>query len=51
MNSFWRELCTEIKRAARQAPRVYFAPFVGAVRHTRVVLRQIERENRTHRPQ
>lgn len=43
----WTELWTEVKRAARQAPRMYAAPFVGAVRHTRLVVRQIERENHT----
>lgn len=45
MRTFLLDLWTEIRRAARQAPRMYFAPFVGAVRHSRVVLRQVVREN------
>lgn len=46
MNSTWSAIWTEVKRAARQAPRMYAAPWVGAIRQTRLVLRQIERENR-----
>lgn len=45
MKPLLKEIWTEIVRAARQAPRLYAAPFVGACRHTRWVLRQIEREN------
>lgn len=51
MMAVWREVWGEVRRAARQAPRMYFAPFVGAVRHTRVVLRQIRRENASPRSQ
>lgn len=50
MNTIWPVLWAEVKKAARQAPRMYAAPFIGAVRHTRVVLRQIERENRQSAP-
>lgn len=46
MNSTWSAIWEEVKRAARQAPRMYAAPWVGAIRQTRLVLRQIERENR-----
>lgn len=49
MKNFLRELWIEVRLAARQAPRLYFAPLVGAVRHTRVVLRQIRRENKAGR--
>lgn len=42
MNRVWEE----IVYAARQAPRMYFAPFVGAVRETVRVFRQIQRRNR-----
>lgn len=45
MKSLLKEIWTEIVRAARQAPRLYAAPFVGACRHTRRVMRHIEREN------
>lgn len=46
MSSKLEIVWTEVKKAARQAPRLYAAPFVGAIRQTRIVLRQIERENR-----
>lgn len=46
MITIWSEIWAEVKKAARQAPRLYAAPFVGAARQTRIVLRQIERENR-----
>jgi hypothetical protein len=46
MNTTWLAIWAEVKRAARQAPRMYAAPGVGAIRQTRLVLRQIERENR-----
>lgn len=46
MSSTWSAIWTEVKRAARQAPRMYAAPWVGAIRETRLVLRKIERENR-----
>jgi hypothetical protein len=46
MTTIWSEVWAEVKKAARQAPRLYAAPFVGAARQTRIVLRQIERENR-----
>lgn len=41
MKSVWEEMLY----AARQAPRMFFAPFVGAVRGTRSVMRQIDLEN------
>jgi hypothetical protein len=46
MNTIWSDVWFEMKKAARQAPRLYAAPFIGAIRHTRFVLRQMERENR-----
>lgn len=46
MNTIWSDIWLEMKKAARQGPRLYAAPFIGAIRHTRFVLRQIERENR-----
>jgi hypothetical protein len=49
MSNGWSAVWTEVKRAARQAPRMYAAPWVGAVRQTRLVLRQIARENRSSR--
>jgi predicted RNase H-like HicB family nuclease len=45
VKTLWNEVWEEVVRAARQAPRLYFAPLVGAIRHTRLVLQQIEREN------
>lgn len=50
MKSTWSMIWTEVKRAARQAPRMYAAPWLGAIRQTRLVLRQIERENRAGSP-
>ncbi len=46
MRNVWSAVWAEIVRAARQAPRMYAAPFVGAVRQTRIVFREIQRENR-----
>lgn len=43
----WSLLLDEVGRAARQAPRMYFAPFIGAVRETCKVLNEIQRENRS----
>jgi len=43
----WRAVWEEVLRAFRQAPRLYFAPVVGAVLHSRVVVRRIARENRS----
>ncbi len=45
MNRVWEE----IVYAARQVPRMYFAPFVGAVRETVRVFREIQRENLARR--
>lgn len=42
MNRIWEEVI----HAARQAPRMYFAPFVGAVHEVVRVSREIEQENR-----
>jgi hypothetical protein len=41
-----QSILAEVRRAARQSPRLYAAPFVGAIRQTRFIVRQIERENR-----
>ena len=41
MNRVWKEMVY----AARQAPRMYFAPLVGAIREVLLVTRQIRRGN------
>ena len=42
MNRVWEE----VVYAARQAPRMYFAPLVGAVREVKRVSREIQQANR-----
>lgn len=46
MAEVWHQFWFEVVHAARQAPRMYFAPLRGAIRETRAVLHQIEMENR-----
>lgn len=46
MTTIWSRMFEEAARAARQAPRIYFAPIVGAVRETARVFREVQRENR-----
>jgi len=46
VRTVWIALWEEIVRAARQAPRMYAAPFFGAMRQTRIVFQEIQRENR-----
>lgn len=46
MANVWSRVREEAVHAARQAPRLYFAPFVGAVRETVRVFREIQQENR-----
>ncbi|WP_299785388.1 hypothetical protein [Ramlibacter sp.] len=50
MKTVWSQIFEEAARAARQAPRMFFAPFIGAVRESARVFRDVERENR-ERPQ
>lgn len=42
MNRVWQEVI----HAARQAPAMYFAPFVAAAREVRRVYRTVQRSNR-----
>jgi len=42
MKAVWDEMIY----AARQAPRMFFVPFVGAVRETLRVMREIQEQNR-----
>lgn len=46
MTTVWSRVFKEAARAARQAPRIYFAPLIGAVRETARVFREVQRENR-----
>jgi hypothetical protein len=41
-----QQVFEEFIYAARQAPRMYFAPLVGAIREVRRVNQEIEKENR-----
>jgi hypothetical protein len=34
----------EIKRAAKEAPKMYFAPLIGAVRGIQIQYRQLEKK-------
>lgn len=43
--SIWSQVLDEAARSARQAPRIFFAPFVGAVRETARVFREVQLEN------
>lgn len=43
--SIWSQVFEEAARSARQAPRIFFAPFVGAVRETARVFREVQMEN------
>jgi hypothetical protein len=45
MTSIWSKVREEAVHAARQAPRLYFAPFAGAVRESVRVFREIQQEN------
>lgn len=45
MTSIWTQILEEAAYAARQAPRMYFAPFLGAAREAIKVLRDVQREN------
>ena len=47
MANVWTAIWSEVKRAARQAPKLYAAPFLGAYRETRGVMKEMERENKT----
>lgn len=47
MNSFLREFFHEFMIAARETPRIYFAPFIGAWRGIRAEYGGIERQRRT----
>lgn len=47
MNSFLREFFHEFMIAARETPRIYFAPFIGAWRGIRAEYAGIERQRRT----
>jgi len=40
----WKEFMKEFRRAAAFGPRLYFAPLVGAYRHTRREWRRAQRE-------
>lgn len=44
MNAVFKDFCHEFMVAMRQAPRVYFAPFVGAYRGIRAEYADIERD-------
>lgn len=49
MNSFLREFTREFMIAARQTPRIYFAPFIGAWHGIRAEYADIDRQRRTTR--
>lgn len=49
MRNIWSQVLEEASRAALQAPRIFFAPFLGAAKETRKVFNEIQRENRAPR--
>lgn len=49
MASIWSRVLDEAARAARQAPRIFLAPFLGAAKETHKVFNEIQRENRAPR--
>lgn len=46
MTTIWSRILYEAAYAAKQAPRIYFAPFLGAVKGARQVLMEVQQENR-----
>lgn len=51
MNAFFKDFCYQFMVVVRLAPRIYFAPFVGAYRGIRAEYADIERQGMNARNQ